>query len=189
MWDENVFTLRGARAHERADEPTTTMTSDGTRAERALPLWSDEHGLVGRADVVEFRPGGAVIPVEYKHGPRRESRHDDLQLCAQALCLEAMLGVSVAEGAVYSVASRRRRAVRLDDGALRVETIATIASVRAMQRSAGPLPAAAADKRCPRCSLKDACLPEALGLAARAARQARNLFIPEPLDTPEGTAR
>src|ERR671921_686889 len=94
VFDENVFTLRGRRAHERADAPNTTG-ENGVRIERALPLWSDELGLNGRADVVEFPADGGIVPVEYKHGPRRERKHDDLQLCAQALCLEEMLGARV----------------------------------------------------------------------------------------------
>lgn len=180
IWDENVFTLRGRHAHERADAPTTTW-EDGVRMERALPLWSDHYGLTGRADVVEIHPGGKVLPVEYKHGPRRERRHDDLQLCAQALCLEEMWGITVVEGAIYSLQTRRRREVPLTD-ALRDEVIATIASVRALQRSAGPLPPAPNDRRCPRCSLRDACLPATVVTAAREERLARERYLPVPLD-------
>src|SRR5438045_1925823 len=81
--DENLFTLRGTRAHERADEATWEM--DGTtRIERALPIWSERLGITGRTDVVEFRADGSLYPVEYKHGPRKVRKHDDLQLCAQA---------------------------------------------------------------------------------------------------------
>src|SRR5215210_2382792 len=78
-------------------------------------LFSERLGLVGKADVVEFRSDGTLYPVEYKSGPRRESRHDDVQLCAQAMCLEEMLDREVSCGAIYHYASRRRREVAFDE--------------------------------------------------------------------------
>ena len=90
VYDENVFTLRGNRMHERADEHSTRI-ENGVRMERALPLWSDNLGLVGKADIVEFEGDGTVRPVEYKPGARPVTIHDDIQVCAQALCLEEML--------------------------------------------------------------------------------------------------
>ena len=97
---------------------------------------------------VEFHPDGRVIPVEYKNGPRRERRHDDVQLCAQALCLEEMLSIPVETGAVYSLQTHRRRDVPFTDE-LRDETLDIIAQVRAVQQSDGPLPPALNDTRCP----------------------------------------
>lgn len=177
VYDENVFTLRGKHAHERADEALTTR-ENGVRMERALPLWSEAWGLQGRGDVVEFHPDGRVVPVEYKHGARRERRHDDLQLCAQALCLEEMLGVPVTHGAVYSLQTRRRRDVDMGE-LLRAETADVIAQVRAMQQSHGPLPPAVNDNRCPRCSLLDACVPATV-VAARQFRLGAQLYILAP---------
>ncbi len=176
IFDENVFTLRGRRAHERADEPQLTTRENGVRIERALPLWSHALGLLGKADVVEFHPDGRVVPVEYKHGPRRERRHDDLQVCAQALCLEEMLGTTIAAGAVYSIQTRRRRDVVLG-GELREATRDAVLAVRALNNDAGPLPPAVNDKRCPKCSLLDACVPATV-VAARHAHLAANLFVP-----------
>ena len=173
IFDENVFTLRGRHAHERADEAHTTL-ENGVRMERALPLWSNRLGLQGRGDVVEFHPDGEVVPVEYKNGPRRERCHDDIQLCAQALCLEEMLGISVKTGAVYSLQTRRRREVVIED-ALREETEAMIAQVRAVQQSWGPLPPALNDKRCPQCSLLDACVPATV-VAGRHARLSQQFY-------------
>lgn len=177
IFDENVFTLRGRHAHERADEAHTTL-ENGVRMERALPLWSNRLGLQGRGDVVEFHPDGEVVPVEYKNGPRRERRHDDIQLCAQALCLEEMLGISVKTGAVYSLQTRRRREVVIED-ALREETEAMIAQVRAVQQSWGPLPPALNDKRCPQCSLLDACVPATV-VAGRHARLSQQFYTLPP---------
>lgn len=170
IFDENVFTLRGRAAHDRAHE-AISRTENGVRVERGLPLWSERYGLTGVADVVEFHPDGRVYPVEYKHGARQRHVHDELQLCAQALCLEEMLGLAVPEGAIYSHQSRRRREVALDE-ALRQLTLEVVAQVRAMHQS-GNLPPPVNDRRCPRCSLIDACVPG----ASRAASQRAALAV------------
>lgn len=171
VYEENVFTLRGTRAHERVDEACWEM--DGTtRIERAVPLWSERLGLIGRADTVEFRADGAVYPVEYKHGPRRQHRHDDLQLCAQAMCLEEMLGRNVPTGAIYHHSTRRRREVALTDE-LRAETEHAVADIREVMRS-GRMPPVLNDARCANCSLVEACVPEPLA-AAIEWRRGRNL--------------
>ncbi|NCS75684.1 MAG: CRISPR-associated protein Cas4, partial [Gallionella sp.] len=86
-FDENVHTMRGNAAHARVDEPGFE-SFEGVRSERALPVWSDRLGLVGKCDVVEFHPNGKIYPVEYKHGRKKLQVHDDLQLAAQAICLE-----------------------------------------------------------------------------------------------------
>lgn len=180
IFDENIFTLRGRMAHERADQPLS-RSENGVRVERALPLWSERYGLNGKADVVEFHPDGRVVPVEYKHGPRRKRIHDDLQLCAQALCLEEMLGVTVGEGAIYSLKTKRRRRVPIDEE-LRQVTAEAIDAVRCLLGSSAALPPAVNDRRCPRCSLRDACVPE-ISVAGRAARMAVALYtVAEDLD-------
>lgn len=156
IFEDNLFTLRGSMAHVRADEPSET-TEAGVRIERALPVWSENYGLYGRADVVEFLPDGSVCPVEYKHGRKRRSEHDELQLCAQAICLEEMLGRPVISGAVYSSSTHQRRDVEFTDD-LRRKTLETIESVRRML-AAGEVPEPADDARCPNCSLVHACMP------------------------------
>ncbi len=171
VYHENVFTLRGRRLHEQA-HASGGSTEEGVRVERALPIWSERFGLTGVADVVEFWPDGEVYPVEYKAGSARRGRHADLQLCAQALCLEEMLGVPVPRGAIYSGASRRRREVVLDD-ALRRETLRVVEAIRETQRE-GRLPPPLNDRHCPNCSLVDACVPDAVAAAAR--RRARDIW-------------
>ncbi len=112
-FDENLYTLRGRHLHERVDRPLGETQHD-VRVERAVPLWSDRLGLIGKADVVEFH-AETPYPIEYKHGKRRRWGHDDLQLCAQALCLEEMTGRQVPEGAIFYGGSRRRKPVVFDD--------------------------------------------------------------------------
>jgi len=161
VWDENVFTLRGTQAHERADK-AATRSERGKRVERALPIWSFEHGLQGRADVVEFTDG-VPMPVEYKSGPAGQSVHARIQLCAQVLCLEEMFRVKIENAALFLVASQKRLPVPIDL-TLREKTLSTIAAVRRMMDSQ-QLPSAKYDKRCRQCSLIDACLPQTLDRA------------------------
>lgn len=177
---ENRFTLRGQDAHERADTPLPTYES-GVRRLRALPLWSERYGLIGRADVVEFYDDGSVAPVEYKRGasPRRTDhnrRADDFQLCAQALCLEEMRGHAIERGFIYSVESRKRREIAFDE-TLRDETFDLIAAVRALLLDlAAPLPPAVNDARCPNCSLNALCVPETVH-RARQTHHLRELYL------------
>ena len=154
-YDENIFTLQGNEVHERVDQPGAA-TSDGVRSEYSVPLWSVSLGLVGKADLVEFR-GDTPYPVEYKHGPSRENNPADLQLCGQAMCLEEMLDIDVPEGAVFQFSSRRRREVFFTHE-LRASVTQAITDVRRILTS-DTLPVAPADSRCKNCSLIESCLP------------------------------
>ncbi len=88
-FEENLYTLRGHRVHEKVNTPEYELI-EGVRVDRALPLWSHQLGLTGIADVVEFLNDSTPYPVEYKSGSRKPRDADDIQLCAQALCLEEM---------------------------------------------------------------------------------------------------
>lgn len=118
VFDDNIHTMRGQAVHARADKPGVE-TAKGIRVGRAVPLWHDELGLIGKSDVVEFLPGEVPYPVEYKHGSRNKAPDiaacDDLQLAAQAMCLEFMTGKQVREGAIYYATSKRRRACSLQE--------------------------------------------------------------------------
>ncbi len=182
VFDDNVHTLRGQAVHAKVDKPGVE-TAKGVLVERALPLWHDEIGLVGKSDVVEFLVGGVPYPVEYKHGSRNKAADiaecDDLQLAAQALCLEAMTGKPVNEGALYYATSKRRRVVPITDQ-LRADVVQTAEAIRQMLTSGvlpPPLAAEHAAKRCKGCSLQDRCQPQATHAGVRAARAA--LFDPD----------
>jgi CRISPR-associated exonuclease Cas4 len=162
---ENVHTLRGQAVHHTVDTPGFE-TRHGCRLERALPLWSERFGLIGKADMVEFQPNGTPYPVEYKHGritrDAVRQQHDDLQLAAQAMCLEEMTGHAVPEGAIFQASSKRRRVVAITQ-VLREAVVQTIAAIRAMLNT-GVMPfPLRADARCKECSLIDICQPQALG--------------------------
>jgi len=176
VFEENVHTMRGNAAHERVDEPGYE-TFEGVREERALPVWSDTLGLIGKCDVVEFHPDGHIYPVEYKHGKKREKSHDDIQLAAQAMCLEEMTDKVITHGAIYHHGSRRRREVLITPE-LREIVKATVSAIRSMLDS-GKLPPPANDARCKECSLKEICQPEALAEQAAQHALMKNLFNPE----------
>ena len=171
-FDENLYTLRGRAVHKRVDEPVVEEQA-GMRIERALPLWSKALGLIGKADVVEFH-GETPYPVEYKHGPHREQEHDDLQLCAQALCLEEMTGQPVARGAIYHHSSRKRREVEFTPE-LRLRVVQATQAVRTMLASKR-LPPSVNDHRCTHCSLRESCMPGVVETGQRAATVVRELF-------------
>ena len=154
VWSDNAHTVRGTRAHRRVDSGKH-RTERGRRVLRGIPLWSESLGLSGRADVVEL-DGDAVHPVEYKSGVRHGTAAD-LQLCAQALCLEEMLGVAVPSGSVWYGGPRRRVRVEFTGG-LRDQAVAAINAIRE-QLLAGKLPVAANDERCSECQLLHHCLP------------------------------
>lgn len=134
------------------------------RSAWALPLRSSRLGLSGKADLIEFHrdPGGTEqpYPVEHKRGKPKEDDRDRVQLCAQALCLEEMLGVEVPEGALFYYAVHRRTPVAFDP-ALRRRTEAAAAAVRALMAS-GRTPPPVEVPACKGCSLAHLCLPAAM---------------------------
>lgn len=180
VFAENVHTQRGQAVHATVDEPGRE-TRHGLRVERALPIWSEALGLIGKADIVEYLPDGTPYPVEYKHGSKRKSPRiaecDDVQLAAQALCLEEMTGRTVSEGAIFYASSRRRRVVPVDEHPRRL-VLEAIAGIRSMLLS-GSLPAPHYDDRCDECSLFDLCQPMAVQASSTEQAVRVQLFDPE----------
>lgn len=177
QWADNALTVEGTHLHRKADAGPDE-TRGGVRISRAVPLRSLRLGLVGRADAVEFHPlapgdppsGGAAVfgaragrwrpfPVEYKRGKPKQGREDEVQLCAQALCLEEMLDVPVPAGALFYGRTRRRVDVPFD-AELRAATEDAAARLHALVAS-GRTPPARREPKCDRCSLLPLCLPGA----------------------------
>jgi CRISPR-associated exonuclease Cas4 len=179
-FEENIHTLRGQAVHGRVDQPGVEVRA-GLRVERALPVFSDRLGLIGKADVVEFLADGTPYPVEYKHGTRHKKAEiaacDDLQLAGQALCLEEMTSRSVPEGALFYASSKRRRVVPITLE-LRAEVEATATAIRNML-AAGRTPPPVNDERCRGCSLRELCQPGALAARDTQADLVRHLFDPD----------
>lgn len=163
LWAENRQTAEGRLLHERVDTPQVERRR-GVRTVTAMPLLDLALGITGKADVVEFHrmdDGEHAFPVEYKRGRTKAHRADEVQLCAQALCLESMLGHRIDAGALFYGQTRRRKEVIFDDG-LRALTRDVIAGVRAMLASALTPKAQYESRRCDACSLLDLCQPKLL---------------------------
>lgn len=183
VFPRNQFTAQGDALHKTADEPGYRERR-GCRTVRAMALFSDRLGLTGRADIVEFWPcagGEEPRPVDYKRGRTSAWANDHIQVCAQALCLEEMLSVTVAQGSIYHGASRRRTTIRFDAG-LRERTVDAINRLRALLTS-GEIPAPVYRPRCHGCSFEPTCLPAQRDDSPGLARYMRSLFAP-PEDKP-----
>lgn len=167
LWAENQFTAEGRVLHERAhDGPDDARhTVEGhVRVTRGLAVRSLALGLSGQCDIVEFhsRDGGAVLPVEYKRGKPKSHSADEVQLCAQALALEEMLGRPVLRGALYYGQRRRRTEITFDEN-LRRLTRGTATRLHELI-AARATPPAVREPKCDACSLLAVCLPDALRL-------------------------
>ncbi len=125
---------------------------------RGLDLRCDRLALHGQSDVIEFHRDGRVIPIEYKRGKPKSHRADEVQLCAQALCLEEMLTVTIPEGHLYYGKTRRRTTVALDPD-LRTLTESLARRLHTMIADRETPPAIYEKKKCSACSLIDDCLP------------------------------
>jgi CRISPR-associated exonuclease Cas4 len=173
---DNVHTARGNADHRFVDLEGYESHAD-VHIERALPLVCEKIGLRGKADIVEFFSDGSAYPVEYKHGVRRPQNHDDIQLVAQALCLEEMTGHVVPFGAIYHIGSRRRREVKITDE-LRQQVVDITQTIREMLQSE-KMPPAPNDARCTECSLIEICQPQMLAEQVKRQTLRKNLFSVE----------
>jgi CRISPR-associated exonuclease Cas4 len=187
MWEENRFTAEGRVLHAVSETPTERKVR-GVRRAMALPLACGRLGIAGVADVVEFYPDAAgkdvPYPIEYKRGKPKPHRADEVQLCAQALCLEEMTGVRVAKGALYYAETKRRSEVAFD-AELRRLTEAVIADLREIFATQKTPPPTVHKSRCRACSLLDLCRP---GAVVRPARAWRDRMVDRLLSTDLGTA-
>lgn len=167
VWAENRFTAEGRVMHENAHEGADE-TRGRIRITRGMAVASPTLGLTGQCDVVEFHSDGKILAVEYKRGKPKAHRADEVQLCAQAMCLEEMLDCVIPNGALFYGEKRRRTDVEFDE-TLRLLVKTTVAEVRECFTS-GKTPMAEYDaRRCDACSLIDECQPAALRFKKGAA--------------------
>ncbi|NQW03055.1 MAG: CRISPR-associated protein Cas4 [Acidobacteria bacterium] len=167
LWAENRRTVEGRLLHERVHEAGKTVRG-AIRHERGLQLCSQRLGLFGIADMVEFDPGGPPHPIEYKRGRPKAHDADEVQLCAQAMCLEEMLSCHVPAGELFYGTIRRRVEV-IFSVELRARTEAAAARLHELI-SHGRTPIARRELKCDRCSLLHQCIPGALKARATARR-------------------
>ena len=172
LWAENLRTVEGNILHERAHDSSLKERRGQLLITRDMRVFSAALGISGDCDVVEFRrsPAGVPLhgqeglyqpyPVEYKHGAPREDHANELQLCAQAMCLEEMLCCTIPEGALYFGETRRRLTVAFTP-ALRREVCTALEEMhRLYQRQ--HTPKVKPTKSCNACSLKELCVPRLL---------------------------
>lgn len=172
QWAENVRTVEGQALHRKAHDASARERRGDLLIVRGMRVASPRLGIGGACDVVEFRrdPKGVPLhgeeglylpfPIEYKHGAGRSDDADELQLCAQAMCLEEMLVCEIPEGALFHGETRRRQPVRFTPE-LRAEVEACIAQMRELWQR-GHTPRVKPGKACNACSLKELCLPKLL---------------------------
>ena len=180
VWSENYHTASGRAMHEKVDTARGESRKD-LRVEYGTPLRSLQHGLVGKADAVEFhrQQDGSWLPfpVEYKLGKKKVDNCDRVQLCSQALCLEEMLKVEIPEGALFYGKTRRREEVAFEKG-LRAETVEVVRKTRELIES-GQTPGEKYGKKCDACSLLEICLPASCGKARSAEKYLSDLLAKE----------
>lgn len=197
VWADSAATIEGRFLHERTDEGSRETRGD-LRVVRNLTIRSLRLGIAGRADAVEFHrlrngeAGGRVLdgrrgtwmafPVEYKRGRPKKHRADEVQLCAQALCLEEMLVSSIPRGALFYGRTRRRHDVAFDEALRRIteEATARLRTILSGKRT----PVATWEEKCETCSLLSLCLPKSVGSST--AQYMQDVFkagLPAPGDS------
>jgi CRISPR-associated exonuclease Cas4 len=183
QWEENRFTAEGRVLHDVAHDPADRKRGNIRRV-TALPLACRRLNLAGVADLVEFRAGAdgeTAYPFDYKRGKAKLHRADEVQLCAQGLCLEEMTGTAVPEGALFYAETKRRVAVPFD-AELRRLTEETALQFGALFAAGRTPPAIYRADRCRACSLIEVCRPKA---GAKSALGFRRRAIDAALDGDE----
>ena len=173
QWAENYRTVDGRLMHEHVHDQEFRESRGDRLTVRGLAIHSAQLAVSGQCDAVEFRrdPGGVSLrnreglwlpyPVEYKRGRPKEHNADELQLCAQAMCLEEMLCCAIPEGALYYGEPRRRTVVPFTSE-LRRQTQDSLAEMHQLYQSRYT-PKVKPSKACNACSLKELCLPKLMG--------------------------
>lgn len=181
LWADNRFTAEGHVLHAVADKGGSRKVR-GVRRVMNLALSSRRLNLAGMADVVEFHAGPdgeTPFPLEYKRGKPKLHRADEVQLCAQALCLEEMTGRPVPAGALFYAETKRRAEVPFDAD-LRRLTEETAAALSRVFESGETPPPTDKRQRCRACSLADLCQPQ---IVARPVKEWRARMLDRTLDT------
>ncbi len=159
-WTENFFTASGSFHHEKV-HGGIGESRKSVKTERNLEIASSTLGLSGRTDAVEFYPDGRIIPVEYKHGAPKDNSCDEIQLCAQAICLEEMLNCTITEGALFYFKIRKRIPIEFTVQ-LRNET-QELADLFHVFCNSGITPQAVYSRKCESCSFINSCFPDTAG--------------------------
>ncbi|MEL7624625.1 MAG: CRISPR-associated protein Cas4 [Clostridiales bacterium] len=169
LWEENFFTLDGQIKHEKIEDGAYETKND-KKILRSLPIVSHKLRIQGKCDVVELKPDPNgfyfskyeekynVYPIEYKRGKPKKDESDKMQLLAEAMCLEEMLGVHIEEGACFYFETRRRESV-VFTADMRERLVKMIEEMN-QYYDRKYTPRVKKSAKCKSCSLKNLCLPE-----------------------------
>lgn len=177
IWSENFLTAHGEVLHEKVHSGIGESRKV-LRIERDLAVSSSQLGIRGKTDAVEFYSDCKIIPIEYKHGSPKAETEDEVQLCAQAICLEEMLGAKIEEGAIFYFKIKKRVPVKITDE-LRNETLEIAENFHQLIKSE-ITPKAEYSKKCESCSLAESCFPENAGKGKSVEKYLKRLLAKEP---------
>jgi CRISPR-associated exonuclease Cas4 len=172
IWRDNQYTTEGSYAHRNVDVEGNLKRGD-RRNVTGMWVVSYRLGLIGKADLIEFRDG-VPYPVDFKRGKRRRWDNNEVQLCAQGICLEEMLGISVLRGAIFHIKSQHRQEVEFDES-LRKKTEDAARQLRELVDNE-VTPTARYHAKCRGCSLFEWCMPKSLRPRATAAKYLQELM-------------
>ncbi|MEG1912785.1 MAG: CRISPR-associated protein Cas4 [Cloacibacillus sp.] len=189
LWAENLLTIEGDHLHQNVHQ-IGSESRGSVKLASGLQLRSSRLGLYGVADMVEFHrddENGVIIPafkdktkkwqpypIEYKRGRKRWDTADEVQMCAQAICLEEMLGCKIEEGALFYGEPKRRTQISLT-AKLREEVEAKCARARQLAAGLSP-PVYTPGKQCKNCSMQEYCMPDETRFSDRSRKYCESLF-------------
>lgn len=189
QWADNRLTAEGHILHKRTDDPFYRQKCGEFITLRSVSIASHELGLYGVTDVVELHPAADAAnsirhpkyqgfwhpyPVEYKHGRPKRNEVDEVQLVAQAMCLEEQYGIQIPYGALFYAEVRQRVEVSIDEELRTV--VRTCAAEMHQIFAETQLPPIQRGKHCEKCSLKDICMPETADCAKASHYLKKNLY-------------
>ncbi len=193
QWNENKLTAEGQIMHQHVDDPFYRQKVGDYICLRSVNLASKELGLYGISDVIELHPAENCLnaishpkypgywipyPIEYKHGKPKNNEIDQVQLAAQAICLEELYGIHIMEGAIFYGETRHRLNVLFSDD-LRA-TVRSYAEGMHKLFSEGKIPSASLQPYCKNCSLKDICMPATTSPKSVTTYLNNNLYAETP---------
>lgn len=173
QWEDNVLTMEGHIQHKRVDDPFYRQKCGDCISLRSVSIASHELGLYGISDVIELHPteneSNSIkhpkypglwlpYPVEYKHGRPKRDEIDEVQLAAQAMCIEEQYGINIPLGAFFYAEIRQRLEIEINES-LR-NAVKECARKMHEVLSSGLIPPVKQGKHCKKCSLMDICLPQ-----------------------------
>jgi CRISPR-associated exonuclease Cas4 len=189
QWNENRLTTEGNILHKHVDDPFYRQKCGDYINLRSVNIASKELGLYGITDVIELHPtqnkknsishskySGRWIPypIEYKHGKPKRNHIDEVQLTAQAMCLEEEYQITIYEGAFYYAEIRRRVEVSFTQE-LRDIVRNCVKEMHTIYETK-QIPKSKYHNYCDKCSMINICMPSKKGDTKASYYLKKNLY-------------